>query len=460
MTQLNHEPPDGPEDRKGAAPRLLRRVFGLRAGEASALLLSGLYIFLVLCSYSILRPVRESFGVERGADDLPALITATLIVMTLATPLFGWLVSRLPRRRFIPIVYRFFALNLLGFFAAFHLLPEAARLWLGYGFYVWLSVFNLFVVSVFWAFMADVWTAGQGKRLFGLMAVGATLGVITGSWFTGAFVGSIGRINLMLISVVLLECAVWAMLGVAARFGVTATPASRPETSPGAVEGLKQVFASPYLATISAYMLCFTVCSTFLYLKVGEVVSGEISDRNARAAFYANITLWTNILTLVTQVLLTGRIIRAAGIGVALTAVPIVTIAGFVVLGRAEQWGLPLLTTVMVFSIARGWANFAVSRPSREMLYSVITRDEKYKAKPFIDTFVYRGGDALGAWMPTWLAKAGLAMWGGAVVIGAIGFVLGLALGAMRSRRATEPIGEDGPSPAAAFGGKASGSYP
>lgn len=436
-------PPPAPR----AFERLVGRVVLVRPGEFPALLLSALYIFLLFAAYSMLRPVRESFGIERGADDLPSLITATLVAMAVATPVFGWLVSRLPRRRFIPLAYRFFGLNMLAFWGAFYLLPERAHLWLGYGFYVWLSVFNLFVVSVFWGLMADLWTSEQGKRLFGFIGVGATLGVIAGSLTTATLVDALGRVNLMLVSAVLLEGAVWAMLGVAGRFGVRADAKATPELSPGALEGLRQVFSSPYLLAASGYMLCYTVCSTFLYIKVGEVVSGAIADRGERTAFYANITLWTNILTLLTQVFLTGRIVRTVGVGVALTAVPLVTIAGFVVLGNAEALALPLLGTVFAFSVARGWTNYAVSRPSREMLYSVVSRDEKYKAKPFIDTFVYRGGDALGAWGPTWLARAGATLWGGAAVIGAIGLGLGLLLGAMRRKR--ESPGSGAPAAAA-----------
>lgn len=424
----------GSEAHAGTAGRL-RRVVLVEPGEVRGLLWSAGYIFLLFTSYSILRPVRETMGIERGADNLPSLITATLITMALATPVFGWIVSRLPRRRFIPLVYRFFAANLLVFFGLFYAVPEEARVRLGYAFYVWLSVFNLFVVSVFWGFMADVWTAEQGKRLFGFIGVGATLGAIVGSAFTAFLVEHIGRSALMLVSAALIEAAAWCMVRVAVRFGVTASAPREQEPGPGALQGLKLVLGSPYLLAISMYMLTYTVCSTFLYLKVGEVVDGAIQSRDERTAFYASITLWTNILTLLTQVFLTSRIVRWAGVGVALTAVPIVTIAGFIVLGRAPEWGIPLLTAVFAFNVARGWTNYAVSRPSREMLFSVLSRDAKYKAKPFVDTFVYRGGDALGAWGPTWLAKAGVALWGGAVAIGAAGLVLGLVLGRWRRAR-------------------------
>ncbi len=430
------------EPTEPAAPTtLLQRLIMLRPGEARPLLWSVAGGYLLFTAQFIVRPLRETFGIERGADKLPGLITATLIAMLLATPIFGWLVSRLPRRRFIPIAYRFFLVNMLIFFALVrwkdHLpdLGEGHPLTVGNVFYVWYSIFNLFVVSVFWGLMADVWSSGQSKRLFGLIGVGATVGVICGSAFTALLVGSIGHANLLLVSAVLLEGSALCLLRVAACFGLTAKSAPTPEPGPGALAGLRAVARSPYLLAICGYMLVYTVCSTFLYLKVGEVVSATIADRGQRTAFYAQISLWSNILTLVTQIFLTGRLVRSLGVGITLTAVPLVTIAGFVVLGRAEAWGLALLPTVFAFNVARNWTNYAVSRPSREMLYAVLTPDEKYKAKPFIDTFVYRGGDAIGAWAPSWLARAGIAMWSGAVVIGAVGLGLGLLLGVMRARK-------------------------
>lgn len=435
---------DASTPERPAAP-WLRRLVLVEPGELAALAWSALMIFLVFASYNIMRPVREAFGVERGADDLPSLITATLIVMVLATPVYGWLVSRLPRRRFVTLVYRFFVVNLLAFFLVFRAAPDDWKLWLGYGFYVWLSVFNLFVVSVFWALMADLWSSTQAKRLFGAIGVGATLGVIAGSAFTTFMVEHVGRLWLLLIAGAILEASVWCIRPITRSPGPAGAgpggPArsADPEPAPGALAGLRYALRSPYLIAISGYMLCYTMCSTFLYLKVGDAVSATIADRDARAAFYASITLWTNILTLVTQVFLTARLVRWVGVGIALTAVPIVTIAGFIVLGRSDDWGLPILGTVFAFNVARNWTNYAVSRPSREMLFSVLPREAKYKAKPFIDTFVYRSGDALGAWSPKWLAKVLVPLWAGAVAIGAIGLALGLVLGAMRSRRESAP---------------------
>lgn len=432
----------------------LRRALLIEPDEWRPAVWSAAYVFLLFTSYSIMRPVRESFGIERGADKLPSLITATLIAMLIATPIFGWLVSRFPRRRFIPLVYRFFALNILAFFAFLHVAPADLRVQAGYAFYVWLSVFNLFVVTVFWGLMADVWTSAQAKRLFGPIGVGATLGVIAGSSATAFLIEHIGptqdsaRANLLLLAAILLEAAVWCMLRVVRFF-----PRDLPSTgrSPArAFDGLKSVARSPYLLGISGYMLAYTICSTFLYLKVGDVVDASITDRAQRVAFYARIALVTNILTLATQLFLTAHLIRLVGIGVALTAVPLVTIGGFIALDHAPEWGIPALTAVFVFSVARSWTNYAVSRPSREMLYSVLSRDDKYKAKSFIDTFVYRSGDALGAWGPKWLAAAGASLAAGAVIIGACGLVLGLVLGSMRRKRAQSSSASESPPSATA----------
>jgi AAA family ATP:ADP antiporter len=228
---------------------LLGRAVLLEEGEAKPLLLSGLYFFLLLLSYYLLRPMREAFGVARGADSLPWLMTCTLIVMLLVNPAFATLVSRLPRRRFIPAAYRFFEVNAILFALALILFP-GGRLWLGYAFYVWLSVFNLFVVSVFWAFMADGFNEGQGKRLFGVIALGGTLGAISGAWLAGALSAGVmaGSLRLhldpsvlILLSAVVLEGAVKCVQVLADSFGMGHDAGGLKEPGPGPLEDRKSV---------------------------------------------------------------------------------------------------------------------------------------------------------------------------------------------------------------------------
>jgi AAA family ATP:ADP antiporter len=297
--------------------RLLRRLVLLDEGEAPALLWSALYFFLLLFGFYLLRPVREAMGIARGADKLPWLMTGTLLAMALANPAFAALVSRLPRRRFIPRTYRFFALNMLAFFLAFRLLPNHGGAALGYAFYIWLSVFNLFVVSVFWGLMSDVWTEVQGKRLFGFIAMGGTLGAIAGAAVTGALTKGVALgglalkvepLSLLLLSMLTLELAVQCVKRLAAIFHLGDVAHGEREPGPGLLEGLRLIATSRYLQLICAYMLLFTVTSTFLYLEQGRIVAGAFRDTASRTAAFAQLDLWVNVLTLATQVFLTGRL--------------------------------------------------------------------------------------------------------------------------------------------------------
>jgi AAA family ATP:ADP antiporter len=388
--------------------------------EVGALLLSCAYYFFVLASYYILRPIRDEVAVFSGVRTLPFLFTGTLILMLVAHPPFAALVSKLPRKKFVSITYRFFAANLLVFFALLKWAPESANIWIGRSFYWWVSVFNLFVVSVFWAFMADVFRNEQGKRMFGFMAMGGTLGAIVGAATTASLVELIGPVYLILISVVLLELAVWCVQALSGR----STAAGRsspeesgirvgglPETEPGrgytaaaessadepigggVLAGFVQVFRSPYLLGICVYMLLYTIIATFLYFQQTAIVQETISDRAVRTAFFAKIDLAVNVLAIFTQAFLTGRFIKWLGVALTLAILPAICVLGFTGLGL---W--PFLGVLVVFQTLRRAGNYAVARPTREILYTVVTREEKYKAKNIIDTFVYRGGDQVGAW--------------------------------------------------------------
>jgi AAA family ATP:ADP antiporter len=409
--------------------RLLRRLVLLDEGEAPALLWSTAYFFLLLFGFYLLRPVREAIGIARGADKLPWLMTGTLLAMALANPVFATLVSRLPRRRFIPYAYRFFALNMLAFFLAFRLLPHHGGAALGYAFYIWLSVFNLFVVSVFWGLMSDVWSEGQGKRLFGFIATGGTLGAIAGAALTGALTKGfllgglplkVDPLSLLLLSMLTLELAVQCVKRLAAIFQLGDTAHGAREPGPGPLEGLRLIATSRYLQLIGAYMLFFTITGTFLYLQQGSIVAGAFSSTAARTAAFARIDLWVNVLALVTQVFLTGRILTGLGIPVVLGMLPVLTLAGF-----GALWIWPTFGVMALFQVLRRGLHYAVDRPAREILYIPLGPEERYKSKPFIDTFIYRGGDLLGAWAPT--ALAAVAVSAGLAAVGCSGLWLGSA---------------------------------
>lgn len=391
---------------------LLGRLVKVNPGEGQALLLATGYFFFLMLGYYLLRPLREAMGIARGADKLPWLMTGTMALMFLANPAFAALVSRLPRRRFIPLAYRFFALNLLAFFLLFRLLPSHGGVALGYAFYIWLSVYNLFVVSVFWGFMGDLFDEGQGKRLFGFIAMGGTLGAIVGAALTealsqGLIVGvalpfKASPSALVLVAAVFLEAAVQCVLGLARRYHLGEVAGGPREPGPGLLEGLRLITRSRYLQLICAYMLLFTLTTTFLYMAQGAIVAKAFTSQAARAAAFARIDLWVNVLTLLTQLLFTSRLISTFGLRPVLVLLPVLTVAGF-----GALWAWPTFAVLAIFQVLRRGLHYAVDRPAREILYIPLGPDEKYKSKPFIDTFVYRGGDFLGAWAPgflTWLA--------------------------------------------------------
>lgn len=382
------------------------KATGARPGELRALVLAGAFHFLVLASYYVLRPIRDEIGAAGGLDSLSWLFTATLAAMLLANVAFGAVATRLSRRRFIPLAYRFFIVTLLGFGLLLGTSP-----WVDRAFYVWVSVFNLFVVSVFWAFMADLFAPEQGKRLFGFIAVGGTLGAIAGGAVTAGLVRQVGSATLLLISAVLLEVAAQCVRHFPAGSAVGGAQASaaKPEWPLGGTfwSGIAHVFRSPYLLGISAFMLLHSVTSTLVYFQQADVVGREFTSRVARTAFFAQLDIAVNVLTVLVQVFLTGRLLKWLGVGLTLALLPLVSLAGFAAMALA-----PSLALLAAFQVARRAVNYAVSRPAREVLFTVLPREDKYKAKAFTDTFVYRAGDQVGAWSYPALRALGLGLAG------------------------------------------------
>ncbi len=410
------------------------------------MLLSGAYFFFVLSSYYIIRPLREEMGVAGGVANLQWLFTGTLITMLLIHTPFAALVARVPRRRFVTLTYRFFFLNMLLFYAAFRFLPAAGGIWAGRVFFVWTSVFNLFVVSVFWAVMVDVFRSEQGARLFGFIAVGGTLGGIAGSAVTATLARPLGPVHLLLLAAVLLELAVQAVLRLTRERPAGLPRAADPERPIGgsALAGISHVLRSPYLLGICGYMLLFTLGSTVLYFHQARLAEASFVDRAARTAFFARIDLAVNVFTALTQAFLTGRIVRWLGIAVTLTLLPALTVVGFLSLGA-----LPVISLFVVFQVLRRAGEFAVAKPTREVLYTVLTREDKYKAKNFIDTFVYRAGDQIAAWSYAALSWIGLGMSAISFLLApiagvwlAIAFWLGRRHAALeRAERGLAPVG-------------------
>ncbi|MEJ2644573.1 MAG: MFS transporter [Gammaproteobacteria bacterium] len=366
---------DGPG--RGRATGLLHRLAaGLRIEprEAGPVLLAFVYFFCLLCAYYILRPIRDEMGIQGGVANLQWVFTATFLAMLLAVPVFGWAVARFPRHRLVPLVY--------------------------------------FVVSVFWSFMTDLFTNAQARRLFGLIAAGGSFGAIVGPGLTAVLAERIGPANLLPISVALLFVAVLcvhALVYVDRRGSVDGgglSEVGHDAPIQGSVfGGAVRVLRSPYLLGIGAFTVLYTVLSTFLYFEQAHIVSRAFTEPGQRTTLFASIDLAVNVLTVLTQLFVVARLVGRFGLATALALVPLGVAAGFAVLGL-----YPTLGVLVVFQVIRRAGNYALTRPAREMLYTVVPREDKYKSKNFNDTVVYRGGDALSGWAFALLKTAGLSL--------------------------------------------------
>jgi ATP:ADP antiporter, AAA family len=430
-----------PRDVGGPIYRFLRRFLDVRPAEIQALGWSWLYIFSVLSSYYILRPVRDDMGVAGGIENLPWLFTGTLAGMLAVNPPFAALVARLPRVRFIAIAYRFFISNLFVFALLLNAASAEQNIWLGRAFFIWTSIFNLFVVSIFWALMVDVYDSEQSKRLFGFIAAGATLGGIAGSSITASLAKHVSPIYLLLISAALIELAVFGVRRLSKLSqALHRQPPIRSDEAPigGSVfSGITHALKSPYLINVSVYVLLFTITSTFLYFQQAEIARQSFADRGARTAFFARLDLWVNILTLGAQLFLTHRLLRSVGVAVTLAILPALSILGFGTLAS-----MPTIAVLVGYQVLRRAGNFAFARPTREVLFTVVPREDKYKAKSFIDTVVYRLGDQLGAWSYAGLGLLGFGITGIAMVavpISCAWLVNGWWLGHKQEKMVKEP---------------------
>ncbi|MDZ7840461.1 MAG: MFS transporter [Gammaproteobacteria bacterium] len=394
---------------------------------------SFLYFFCLLGGYYVLRPVRDEMGIQAGLENLPWLFTATFLAMLVAVPVYGWAAGRYPRRTLLPLVYGFFIVNLLVFYLAFTSgapVSVVARV-----FFVWLSVFNLFVVSVFWSFMVDIYSREQSKRLFGVVAVGGTVGAIAGPALTAQMASVLGVFNLLPVSVAMLSIALFCVWRL--RLWARESTADRTETDAlkgNWWDGFTRVFRSRYLLGVSAYILLYTTAATFLYFIQAHIVEGAFEDSADRTRVFALIDLATNSLTVALQLFVTSRIAERWGLAVLLGIVPVGVVFGFLALGWA-----PVLAVIAAVQVLRRAGNYALARPGREMLFGVLPRVDKYKSKNFVDTVVYRGGDAVSGWVYAGMAALGLGLGGiawAAVPVALVWLLTGVFLG--RRYRALE----------------------
>jgi AAA family ATP:ADP antiporter len=381
---------------------LLGRVFKIHQGEWAKFLLAFAYFFFLLGGYFMLRPLRGTVA-SNNSDILHLLYTATFISMLLLVPVFGSLVSKFRRSRFIPGIYLFFISNLAYFIYAFD--GDSTSIWVQRGFYVWLSVFNLFVVSIFWSFMADIFRPGQAQRLFGSIMAGGSLGAILGPIATAGLVAGYGSRGVMSVSLFCLLIA--TMLAIMLGKYVREEASGKPTKIIGGkiLEGAVHVFKSKYLLLICLLMLSHNLVSTLLYNGLAVLVNENITGFAERTEFFSWIDLAVQILAFTFQFLITSRLVIAFGMPKTAILPPVILAAGFTILGSSV--GLVLFAAVQV---AQRAMNYGMLGPVKEMLFTVVDRETKYKSKNFIDTVVYRGSDVTASWLFKGYMTLGLGM--------------------------------------------------
>lgn len=410
--------------------RLLKTIAGVEPHEIRAVLIAFVYFFFLMASYFILRPLRDTMGTVYGVDRLQELFTGTFVVSLIVAPIFAGLASRLRLSSLLPWVYGFIALTMLGFYGLFRAEPNDR--WVAAAFYVWLSTFNLLTISVFWSLMADIFSSPQAKRLFGVIAAGGTVGTIAAPAFVTFFVEEVGTDNLLLISAAgffITALMVRALEAEKRKFAVIEPLAQKTtldrNLAGNPFDGFALLFKSPYLLMIALFLLLMTTISTVIYFQLGDVISKEFATRAARTQAYATIDLATNSLAVLVQLFGTGRFLKRFGVTAGLLLNPLIMVVAFLAVAFS-----PVLLVLGSIQVLRRFAEYAVAKPSREVLFTVVDQQAKYKAKNVIDTVVYRFGDFTSAWLSAAILPfgvVGLAVAG--VVISAIWFPVAWMLG-------------------------------
>jgi AAA family ATP:ADP antiporter len=420
----------------------LQRAVPATMQERSAALWSFAYFFTLLAGYYVLRPVRDQMGIAGGVRNLPWLFTATFLSLLVAQPLYGELVARLPRVKFISIVYHFFVANLALFWVL--LTFDVERVIVARVFFVWVSVFNLFAVAVFWSFMADLFTAEQGKRLFGFIGAGGTAGALLGPVVTIWLSAPLGPVNLLIAAAAFLEAAVFCVHRIErVADAPTDVDPRRQRVGGGAFAALPELIRSPYLLGVAAWVSLLSFGATIAYFAQANIVSATIHDAAAQTRLFASIDLAVGLLSLATQVFATAKFLKRFGTGIAAAALPAIYVVGFAALAIA-----PSLSVVVTLQVMQRWMNFAIANPARQVFFTVVGREEKYKAKNLIDVVIYRGSDALYGWVYDSLQALGLKL--GAIALCALPvaaswLVLSTALGRTQERLATKTHDEGAP---------------
>lgn len=393
----------------------LSRVVDARPAEVPGLLAAFAYHFLLFTGYYILRPIRDSMGVTGGVENLDDLFGWTLLGMLLAVPVFGWLSGRFRRAVFLPWTYVLFIVQLIAFWALFSVREDDAGV--ARVFFVWVSVFNLFVIAVFWSFMADLFDKEQGKRLFAFITAGASVGQFAGSGITAFLARTVGEVHLLLVSALFLASTLFLMhylLGWSARQAGRGERLTERPIGGNPFAGLRTVLSSPYLGGIALFIFLMAGVNTVLYLQQAGLLEINFPDRDSRTAFLGRIEFVMSLITLTLQFFAVGRLTRHAGVAAMIVVVPLFVVGGFVLIAAS-----PTLMTLVCVIVARRVGQYAIVRPCREMLYTTVDRESKYKAKNVNDTLVYRTSDFVFAKAQTALESAFQASLAGIALFGA-----------------------------------------
>jgi ATP:ADP antiporter, AAA family len=424
----------------GRSTKLIARIFGVEPAESKIVVTSFAYFFFLMASYFILRPLRDTMGTVYGVTHLQELFTGTFLVSFIVAPIFAGFASRIRLATFLPWVYGFIAITMVIFYILFQRVTNDR--WVAAAFYIWLSTFNLLTISVFWSLMADIFSSPQAKRLFGVIAAGGTLGTVVSPAFIAIFVKTIGTNNLLLISTAgFMICAFLVRILETQKRELiaidTAAQKTTLERSLGGnpFDGFILLFRSRYLLMIALFLLLMTCISTVVYFQLGDLITKNFVSRAARTQAYATIDLGTNSVALLIQLFGTGRFIQRFGVTAGLLLNPIIMVVAFLAVAFS-----PVLLVLGSIQVVRRFSEYAVAKPSRDMLFTIVDQQAKYKAKNVIETVVYRFGDLISAWLSAAILPfgvAGLAIFG--IIVSIFWFPIAFLLGRQYER--DRPVG-------------------
>lgn len=410
--------------------KLLRIVSNVEGHEIKAVVGSFLFVIVLMSAYYILRPVRDAMASDWTDAEVSWLWTLNFFISTAVVAVYGVLVSRFQLRLLVPSIYAIFALTFLSFFALVSTMAD--RTLVDKSFYVWVSVFSLFHISVFWSFMSDLFSKEQAGRLFGIIAAGASVGGLVGPSIPSFFSASLGTDNLMLLASAMLLVPIPIIFYLQSLKSsdlhneslAPQTPQIKIGGNPFA--GFKLFFSNPYLLAIGLFILLYTGISSFVYFELKNLLS-DLS-RAERTAVWAQMDLAVNVLSIAVGLFATGRIVGKFGMPVTIALIPVLICAGLIIVAVS-----PFLGAVVALQVIRRAGNYAVTRPAREVLFTRVDREARFKAKPVIDIVAYRGGDMLMAWFFTGLTQGlGLGLAAVAAVgagIAALWSIVGIYLG-------------------------------